>query len=415
MHRFRRFLAQLGPGLVTGAADDDPAGVVTYSVAGARYGTGLLWTSLLTWPLMAAVQLMCARVGMVTGRGLVGALRQRLPRGVILTGAVGLLLANTMNIGADLSAMADAAELFTGVDSHLWVLVFGGGIAWATVRLRYAELARVLKWLTLSLFAYVACALYVGPDWHAVVRATALPALPRGPHVWSTLVAILGTTISPYLFFWQASQEVEEERALGRETVADRQGASPPELQRRRLDVIAGTFLSNGVMFFIMLTTAITLHTHGITSISTSRQATEALAPIAGRFAAGLYALAIVGVGLLAVPTLSGSAAYALAESFAWKDGLDLRFRQAPAFYAVVLLATGGGVAMDWLNLDPIGALYWSAVINGVLSPFLLAGVLLVASDPELMAKQPSSLLGRGLVALTILCMAGAAVGMFAL
>jgi Mn2+/Fe2+ NRAMP family transporter len=384
-------------------------------VAGARYGTGLLWTSLLTWPLMAAVQLMCARVGMVTGRGLVGALRQRLPRGVILTGAVGLLLANTMNIGADLSAMADAAELFTGLNSHLWVLVFGGGIAWATVRLRYAELARVLKWLTLSLFAYVACALYVGPDWHAVVRATVLPALPRGSHVWSTLVAILGTTISPYLFFWQASQEVEEERALGRETVADRQGASPPELQRRRLDVVAGTFLSNGVMFFIMLTTAITLHTHGITSISTSRQATEALAPIAGRFAAGLYALAIVGVGLLAVPTLSGSAAYALAESFAWKDGLDLRFRQAPAFYAVVLLATGGGVAMDWLNLDPIGALYWSAVINGVLSPFLLAGVLLVASDHELMAKQPSSLLGRGLVLLTILCMAGAAVGMFAL
>jgi Mn2+/Fe2+ NRAMP family transporter len=415
MHRFRRFLAQLGPGLITGAADDDPAGVVTYSMAGARFGTGLLWTALVTWPLMASVQLMCARVGMVTGRGLVGALRERLPRGVILTGAVGLLAANTMNIGADLSAMADAAELFTGVNSHFWVLLFGGGIAWATVRLRYAELARVLKWLTLALFGYVACALYIGPDWHAVVRATTRPSLPHGSRVWSTLVAILGTTISPYLFFWQASQEVEEERAQGRETVADRRGASPPELQRRRLDVIAGTFLSNGVMFFIMLTTAMTLHAHGITSISTSRQATEALAPIAGRFAAGLYALAIVGVGLLAVPTLSGSAAYALAESFAWKDGLDLRFRQAPAFYAVVLLATGGGVAMDWLNLNPIGALYWSAVINGVLSPFLLAGVLLVASDSRLMAEQPSSLLGRGLVLLTILCMAGAAVGMFAL
>ena len=267
MDRLRRFFAQLGPGLVTGAADDDPSGVVTYSIAGARFGTALLWTALVTWPLMAAVQLMCARVGMVTGRGLVGALRQRLPSGVILIGALGLLAANTMNIGADLSAMADAAELFTGINSHLWVLVFGGGIAWATVRLRYAVLARALKWLTLSLFAYVACAFYVGPDWHAVLRATALPSLPTGSRMWSTLVAILGTTISPYLFFWQASQEVEEERALGRETVQARRGASYTELRRRRVDVVAGTLVSNLVMFFIVLTAAITLHAHGITSI----------------------------------------------------------------------------------------------------------------------------------------------------
>jgi Mn2+/Fe2+ NRAMP family transporter len=295
------------------------------------------------------------------------------------------------------------------------VLIFGGGIAWATVRLRYGVLAQALKWLTLSLFAYVACALYVGPDWHAVLRATAFPSLPTGSHMWSTLVAILGTTISPYLFFWQASQEVEEERALGRDTVQARRGASYLELRRRRIDVVAGTLVSNLVMFFIVLTAAITLHANGITSISTSREATAALAPIAGRFASALYALAIVGVGLLAVPTLSGSAAYALAESFHWQDGLDLQFRQAPAFYAVVLLATAGGVAMDYLNLSPIGALYWSAVINGVLAPFLLAGVLLVASDAKVMAQQPSSLLARAMVLLTILCMAGAAVGMFAL
>jgi len=415
MGRLRRFVAQLGPGLVTGAADDDPSGVVTYTVAGSRFGLSLLWTALLTWPLMAAVQLMCARVGMVTGRGLVGALRQRLPRSLIVVGAVALLAANTMNIGADLSAMADAAELFTGVDSHLWVLIFGGGIAWATVRLRYGVLAQALKWLTLSLFAYVACALYVGPDWHAVLRATVFPSLPTGSRMWSTLVAILGTTISPYLFFWQASQEVEEERALGRDTVQARRGASYLELRRRRVDVVAGTLVSNLVMFFIVLTAAITLHANGITSIHTSREATAALAPIAGRFASGLYALAIVGVGLLAVPTLSGSAAYALAESFHWQDGLDLKFRQAPAFYAVVLLATAGGVAMDYLNLSPIGALYWSAVINGVLAPFLLAGVLLVASDAKVMAQQPSSLPARAVVLLTILCMAGAAVGMFAL
>jgi Mn2+/Fe2+ NRAMP family transporter len=413
MSRLRRFLATLGPGLVTGAADDDPSGVVTYTIAGARYGVGLLWTAVITWPLMAAVQLMCARVGMVTGRGLVGALRRRFPRRVILVGAIGLLIANTINIGADLSAMADAAELFTGLNSHLWVILFGGGIAWATVRLRYAALASVLKWLTLALLAYVACALYVGPDWGAVGRATFLPALPHGSRMWSTVVAILGTTISPYLFFWQASQEVEEEREKGRHTVQDRQGASDHEIQRRRIDVLTGTFFSNVVMFFIILTAAMTLNAHGVMGISTSREAMEALAPIAGRFAAGLYALAIIGVGLLAVPTLSGSAAYAFAELFRWRDGLDLNLRQAPAFYGVVLLATLGGVAMDWLNLQPISALYWSAVINGVLSPFLLMGVLLVASDAGAMAQQPSSLLARAMVLLTVVGMTGAAVGMF--
>ncbi len=412
MRRLRRFVAQLGPGLVTGAADDDPSGVVTYSIAGARYGTALLWTTLLTWPLMTAVQLMCSRVGMVTGRGLVGALRQRVPPGVILLGALGLLVANTINIGADLSAMADAAELFTGLDSHVWVILFGIGIAWATVRLRYAVLARALKWLTLALLAYVVCAIYVGPDWGEVARATFLPSRPRGSE-WSTLVAILGTTISPYLFFWQASQEVEEERAQGRRTVRAREGASTNEIRMRTVDVLAGTFASNLVMFFIMLTAAITLHRHGIVGIETSRDAMVALEPIAGRFASGLYALAIIGVGLLAVPTLSGSAAYALSELFHWRDGLDLQLHQAPAFYGVVLLASLGGVAMDFFNLDPIGALYWSAVINGVLAPFLLAGVLLVASDDRVMAQQPSSLLARGVVLVTILCMGGAAVGMF--
>ena len=398
---------------MTGAADDDPSGVVTYSIAGARYGTALLWTALLTWPLMTAVQLMCSRVGMVTGRGLIGALRQRLPPGLLLIGAVGLLVANTINIGANLSAMADAAELFTGLSSHAWVMVFGIGVALATVRLRYAVLARVLKWLTLALLAYVACAIYIGPDWGVVARATFLPSLPRGS-MWSTLVAILGTTISPYLFFWQASQEVEEERAKGRRTVQDRQGASATELRLRTVDVLAGTFASNLVMFFIILTTAMTLHQHGVIEITSSREAMEALEPIAGRFASGLYAAAIIGVGLLAVPTLSGSAAYALAELFHWRDGLDLQLHQAPAFYGVVLLASLGGVAMDFFNLDPIGALYWTAVINGVLAPFLLAGVLLVASDDKVMAQQPSSALNRGVVLVTLLCMVGAAVGMFA-
>ncbi len=415
MRRLRRVLGYLGPGLITGAADDDPSGVVTYSIAGAQFGVGLLWTALLTWPLMAAVQMMCARVGMVTGRGLVGALQTRLPRPVILLGTLGLLIANTINIGADLAAMADAAELFTGASSHLWAPIFGIGLAWATVKLRYETIARLLKWLALSLFAYVVCAIYVGPDWGQVARATILPSVPHGRAMWGALVAILGTTISPYLFFWQASQEVEEERDRGRLTVAARRGATSEEILARKVDVGVGTFFSNLVMFFIILTTAVTLHAHGITGITSSREATIALEPIAGRFASVLYAAAIIGVGLLAVPTLTGSAAYALAETFGWNDGLDRRFRDAPAFYGVVIIASLGGIVMDWVNINPIRTLYWSAVINGVLAPFLLLGILAVASDSSLMSAQPSSRLGRAVVLVAIVCMFGAAAGMFVL
>ena len=414
MGRFRQFLARLGPGLVTGAADDDPSGVVTYSVAGARHGFQLLWTSWLTWPMMAAVQLMCSRVGMMTGVGLVGALRQRLPLPLIGVGAVALLAANTINIGADLSAMADAAELVSGVNSHFWVVLFGSGIAWATVQLRYATLARVLKWLTLALLAYVVCAFHIGPDWSAVARAS-VPAVPEGRVMWQTIVAILGTTISPYLFFWQASQEVEEERERGRWSTAERRGASPDEVRQRRADVLLGTFASNAVMFFIILTAAITLHAQGLTEITSSREATRALEPIAGRFAVWLYALAIIGVGALAVPTLSGSAAYALAECFRWNQGLDRKLREAPAFYAVVLLASLGGMVLDFLNVDPVRALYLSAVLNGLLAPFLLTGILLVAMDRKLMAGQPASKGLCLLVGFTILCLFGAGAGMFLL
>jgi Mn2+/Fe2+ NRAMP family transporter len=364
---------------------------------------------------MAAVQMMCARVGMVTGRGLVGALQRRLPRWALVAASVALLGANTMNIGADLSAMADAAELFTKVNSHLWVLGFGIGIAWATVRLPYARIARILKWLALFLFAYVITAVYVGPDWGQVLRATFLPSLPRGADMWRTLVAILGTTISPYLFFWQASQEVEEERRMGRKTIAARRGATTGEIRERKMDVGIGTLFSNLVMFFIILTTAVTLHANGVTGIKTSTEATLALQPIAGKFAAGLYAFAIIGVGLLAVPTLTASAAYALSETFRWKDGLNRPFREAPGFYGIVIVASLAGIGMDYLNLNPIRTLYWSAVINGILAPFLLLGILLVASDSKLMARQPSSRLGQATVLAAIVCMFGAVVGMFVL
>jgi NRAMP (natural resistance-associated macrophage protein)-like metal ion transporter len=260
----RLLLRSLGPGVITGAADDDPSGIATYSVAGAQLGTKLLWTALLTWPLMAAVQMMCARIGKVTGQGLAGNFKQRFPRWLLGLFIVALLVANTINIAADLAGMADAAEMLSGVKSHVFVLVFAVLISWATVRLHYHQIAKVLKWLVLVLFAYPVTAFVAGADWSRVLRATLVPTMPHSRDEWSTLVAILGTTISPYLFFWQASEEVEEEKAAGQSTLAQRRGATLKELELRNIDVGVGAFFSNMVMFFIILTTAITLNRHGI-------------------------------------------------------------------------------------------------------------------------------------------------------
>jgi len=409
----RRFFSALGPGLVTGAADDDPSGVATYSITGAQLGTSLLWTAFLTWPLMGAVQMMCARIGMVTGKGLAGAMKGKFPRWVLVVFSIALLLANTINIAADLSGMADAAELLTGLNSHVFVVVFGIGIAWATIRLRYYQIAKILKWLALVLFAYIITALKVGVDWSDVARNAFLPTIPSSKAAWAGLVAILGTTISPYLFFWQAAQEVEEEKAMGRRMLVERVGATSREIADRRLDVGVGTFFSNLVMFFIILTTALTLHRHGITNIDSSKQAAEALAPLAGKFATLLYTAGLIGVGLLAIPTLSGSAAYAFAETFDWSFGLDQRLRNARYFYAVVILSTAAGIALDFADVNPIKALFWSAVVNGLLAPFLLVAILIVACDRELMNGQPSSQLSRWIVGLTTAVMFAAAIGMF--
>jgi Mn2+/Fe2+ NRAMP family transporter len=350
---------------------------------------------------------------MVTGMGLAGAMRKKFPKWLLVVFSVALLLANTINIAADLSGMADAAEMLTGVNSHWYVVLFGAGIAWATIRLRYYQIARILKWLALVLFAYIFTALSIGPDWSAVVRDAFVPSIPRSGEEWGALVAILGTTISPYLFFWQAAQEVEEEKAMGRRMLVEREGATGREIADRRLDVGVGTFFSNLVMFFIILTTALTLHRHGLTHIETSRQAAEALAPLVGRSATLLYTLGIVGVGLLAIPTLSGSAAYAFAETFHWSFGLDQKLRNARYFYAVVILSTVAGIALDFTDVNAIRALYWSAVLNGLLAPFLLIAILAIASDRKIMREQPSSGLSRTVVALTTLLMFGAAIGMF--
>jgi NRAMP (natural resistance-associated macrophage protein)-like metal ion transporter len=409
----RSLLKSLGPGIITGAADDDPSGIATYSVAGAQLGTKLLWTALVTWPLMAAVQMMCARIGKVTGQGLAANFRQRFPHWVLLLFAIALLIANTINIGADLAGMADAASMLSGVNSHWFVVAFAILISWATVKLKYQQIANVLKWLVLVLFAYPVTAFVVGADWAHVLRDTFIPSMPRSQDEWATLVAILGTTISPYLFFWQASEEVEEEKADGQTTLAQRRGATAEELELRNIDVGVGAFFSNMVMYFIILTTAITLNRHGLTHIETSRQAAEALRPFAGRFATTLFTLGIVGVGFLAIPTLAGSTAYAFAETLGWRQGLNLKMRQARWFYALILISTGVGVALDFIGVNPVKALYWTAVINGLLAPFLLVAILVIAADRKLMQGQPSSRLGWVVVAITTAAMFVAGAAMF--
>jgi len=409
----RSLLKSIGPGLITGAADDDPSGIATYSVAGAQFGTKLLWTALITWPLMAAVQMMCARIGKVTGQGLAGNLKLRFPKWLLLAFVTALLAANTINIAADLAGMADAASMLSGIKPYWFVIVFALLISWATVKLRYQQIANVLKWLVLVLFAYPITAFIAGANWMQVLRDVFVPSMPSDREEWSMLVAILGTTISPYLFFWQASEEVEEEKSAGQRTLAQRKGATSQELGMRNIDVGVGAFFSNMVMFFIILTTAITLHGHGITKIETTREAAEALRPFAGNFAAILFTLGIVGVGFLAIPTLAGSTAYAFAETLGWRQGLNKDIGQARWFYALILVSTGVGVGLDFIGINPVKALYWTAIINGLLAPFLLIGILIVARDKKLMQGQPSSRLAWAVVAVATAAMFAAGVAMF--
>jgi Mn2+/Fe2+ NRAMP family transporter len=409
----KRVLRALGPGVTTGAADDDPSGVTTYSVVGAQFGTSFLWSALLTWPLMGCVQMMCARVGMVTGMGLAGAMRQKFPRWVVGLIALALLIANTINIASDLSGMADAAQMLGAGPSRVYVWVFGLGICLLTVWLRYQQIAQVLKWLAVALFAYVITAFLTHPHWPGVLHDAVIPSLPHGQPAWAALVAILGTTISPYLFFWQAGQEIEEEKAKGRRLLVHRRGATSHEIIDRRIDVGVGTFFSNLVMFFIILTTAVTLHEHGILTITTTKEAAQALRPLAGDYAYFLYTIGIVGTGLLAIPTLAGSAAYAFAETFDWNYGLNEKLNSAVSFYLVFIIATLGGVVLDFLNVDPIKALYWTAILNGLLAPFLLVALLLVSNDERIMQGQCSSSITRRVVMLTTVVMFVAGIAMF--
>jgi NRAMP (natural resistance-associated macrophage protein)-like metal ion transporter len=383
-----RYLRVLGPGLVTGASDDDPGGITTYSIAGASLGYGMLWTAVATLPLGIAVQLTCARIGLVSGLGLAGAVRRHYPRSFLYAACGLLLVANVFNISADLGGMADAAEMLTGLPSLVFVPVFGLSSLAIIIWTSYATFARYLKWLTVVLLAYIAAGFLARPDWPAALQATVIPRM-RLDGDWAiTLVAILGTTISPYLFFWQASQEVEEERAQGRRTLAQRRGATAHELRDAGIDVTTGIGLSNLIFYFIILTTASTLHRAGLHDIASSRQAAEALRPLAGQGAYLLFALGIVGTGLLAIPVLAGSASYAVAEVFGWRSGLDLPPRRARRFYLVLAGAVVAGMLLDLLQTNPLRILFLSAVVNGVLAPPLLVLVLLVGNNRQIMGAQ---------------------------
>lgn len=388
----KRFVASLGPGLITGAADDDPSGISTYSVAGAAYGYTVLWTALLTFPLMAAVQLMCARLGLVTGRGLGGVIRKRYPHPVLWVACLLLIVANVFNIGADLGGMGDAMQMVTGVSKYIWTPFFALLITSLLILTSYKSMVRTFKWLTLVLFAYLIAAFLARPDWGAALHATFIPHVEWTSGYMSVLVGLLGTTISPYLFFWQASEEVEEERAKGRSTVAQRRGATTGEVAEAGADVWTGMFYSNLVMYFILLTTAATLHAHGKQNIETAHQAAEALLPLAGPGAYWLFTLGLVGTGLLAVPVLAGSCAYAISEAAVWRGAsLNDRPWMAPRFYAVIAAAMVIGLALDFAGLNAVKMLFWSAILNGVLAPPLVVLIVLLTSDRKVMGDRVNS------------------------
>ena len=389
LRSIRRYLIDhLGPGLITGAADDDPSGIATYSQAGAQFGFGMLWSVLLTTPLMVGIQVVSARIGRVSGNGIAANLREHYPRPLLIFVVTLLLVANTLNIAADIGAMGEALRLLIGGSAHIYTILFGVAVVLMQWLLPYQRLAPVLKWLTLSLFAYVAVLFTVQIPWGEVVLATLIPPVQLNANYLMLLVAVLGTTISPYLFFWQASQEVEEQRARkGEVALRDAPEQAPRQLRRIKVDTWVGMVFSNGIAFCIMLTAAVTLNRAGITDIQTSAQAAEALRPLAGELGFVLFAMGILGTGLLAVPVLAGSAAYAVAESMRWPIGHALKPLEARGFYGIIAVATLLGVAIDFLPIDPIKALYWAAIVNGVVSVPIMAVMMRMAVKPQIMGS----------------------------
>ena len=386
--REESWLKKLGPGLITGAADDDPSGIATYSQAGAQFGFNMLWTVLFTYPLMVGIQVVSARIGRVSGHGLATNIRRHYP-GWLLYSVVGLLLiANTINIAADVSAMGEALKLIVGGPAQMYAVAFGVVSLLLQVFIPYRRYVRILKWLTLSLLAYVATAFVVHIPWSQVLARALAPHLSWKPEYITTVVAVFGTTISPYLFFWQASQEVEDQRVDPQaQPLIKAPHQAKANLRRIKIDTYIGMGFSNLVAFFIILTTAVTLNLHGITDIQTSAQAATALRPIAGEFAFMLFSAGIIGTGLLAIPVLAGSSAYAMAGAFKWKNSLERTPMKAKQFYAIIATSTLIGIALGFTSIDPIKALYWSAVINGVISVPIMVVMMLMAVRPEIMGQ----------------------------
>jgi hypothetical protein len=376
-----------GPGLITGAADDDPSGIGTYSQVGAQFGFSLAWIMVFSYPLLVATQLVCARIGGVTGHGIAHNLKRHYPRPVLWFAVMLLLVANTINLGADLGAMAAALNLLLPGPTMLYVVLFGGVSVLLEALLSYERYERILKWSALSLLAYILVPFAARISPSEVLRGVLVPQLSFDRETAMAVIAALGTTISPYLFFWQAGQEVEEQHRLHTHPLGVFPRAAGPGLARMRTDTLVGMGVTSVTALFIVITTAATLHAHGITQITSADQAASALRPIAGDLSFLLFAVGIIGIGLLAVPVLAGSAAYALSETFGWTEGLDRKPREAKAFYGAILVAVLGGIALNLIGFDPMRALYWTAVINGLLAPPLMIMTMFAASNPKVMGR----------------------------
>jgi NRAMP (natural resistance-associated macrophage protein)-like metal ion transporter len=411
---FKRLVMMLGPGLITGASDDDPSGIGTYTQAGASLGFATLWTAPFTLPMMATVQFICAKIGMVSGMGLGGVLRKHYPRWVVYAAISLLVIANTINAGTDIGAIAASINLLIPIPALALVVPIAAGIVALQIICSYQLISRIFKWLTLTLFGYIAAAFLARPHWGEVLRATVIPTI-RFDHVYlMTLVAILGTTISPYLFFWQASQEVEEELKMGRSTLAEREGATDREIKIAEIDVDIGMVFASLVFYFVILASAATLHAAGKTDIQTATEAAEALRPLSGVGATILFALGLIGCGFLAVPVLTGSSAYAIGEAFGWNCGLSEKFRKARRFYGIIIVSTMVGMLINFLKIAPVTALFWTAVINGVLAPPLLVMIMLVSNNKKVMGKRVNGRLTNIIGWSTAAIMSAAAIGMFA-
>ena len=399
----RVFAAILGPGLVTGASDDDPSGIGTYAQAGAAFGYATLWTTLVMLPMMISVQYICAKIGLVSGRGLGGVLREHYPRWVLYPAVISLVVANTINAGVDIGAIAAAVSLFVPIRAIVFVVPISVGIVALQVFGTYRSIARVFRWLAMALLAYIAAALLSRPDWGDVLRGTFVPTIQLTPQYIGILVALLGTTISPYLFFWQANQEVDEQIAMGRGRLWQRQGASRTELRYALADTVTGMVFSEVVAYFIILASGATLYAAGQHDASSATELAQALRPVAGDLSVALLAVGLIGAGVLAVPVLPASAAYGVSEAFGWRSGLNHGLGRAPQFYTVIGLATIAGMSIDLLGIDPIAALVATAVINGLLAAPLLVLVMLVSNDRRVMGERTNgrrlNLLGWGTTA----------------